>query len=137
MSMKKFLTIFAAALAIILSGCKQSATDYLDQLSNEIKACTTETEYDKVYEKIIALQNDDRFKSNPQNAMEILAKTTRLTNEALAVKAILYVMPKSVTPTKEDIKSLTDICIKNKLNVTVLPYSEVRDLVYKHFKTAN
>ena len=58
--------IYFAILLLFLSCSQnqQSGVEYLKELSSEVVSCTTEAEYDKVYEKIIALKDDRICKKN-------------------------------------------------------------------------
>lgn len=130
--------IYFAILLLFLSCSQnqQSGVEYLKELSSEVVSCTTEAEYDKVYEKIIALKDDVRFKNNKADIAEnseIVKRMIVLTEEALAVKAILYVMPATVTPKSQDMRSLVDECINNKINVRTWPYNDVRAIVYNYY----
>lgn len=131
--------IYFAILLLFLSCStgQQNAVEYLNELSSEVISCTTETEYDKVYAKIVALHDDERFKDNNVSLnenIEIVKGMTTLTIEALTVKAILYVIPASVTLTSQDMISLVEECINNNVNVHSLPYDDVKRIVYNYYK---
>ena len=120
------------------SSKQQSVEEYLRELSSEVVSCTTEAEYESVYEKIIACKNDERFKGNNDISynenVEIVKRMAALIHEALVVKAILYVMPSSITPTSQDMRNLVNVCVNNNINIQAFPYSDVRDIVYDYYK---
>lgn len=122
-------------LSLSCSAGQQSAVEYLNELSSEVVSCTSEAEYDKVHAKIVALKDDVRFKgvSESIEKVEIAAGIIALTNEAMAVKAILYVMPATITPTSKDISSLVNKCINDNIDVHTLPYGDVRAVVYDYY----
>ena len=129
------------AILLLLLSCsseQQSAVEYMNELSSQVVSCTTEAEFDKVFEKIIALKDDARFKENDgvsnNDKLEIVKGLATLINEALAVKAILYVMPASVNPTSQDMRSLVEKCINDSVNVYSSPYGDVRSIVYNYYK---
>lgn len=132
--------IYFAMLLLFLacSPKQQSAVEYMNELSSQLVSCTTEVEYDKVYEEIDALKDDARFSNNDDlsanEKLEIVKGMAALVHKALAVKAILYVMPESVTPTSQDMSSLVDECINNNANVHSQPYSDVKAIVYTYYK---
>lgn len=113
-----------------------SIIEYMDKLSEEITQCTNDKEYDIVYKKIINLKNDERFNNlrDENEKKEATMKMLLLTQEALAAKAILYVLPQSTTITPDDMKFLLNECISKNLNVMMAPYSEVKKLVYDYCK---
>ena len=65
---------------------------------------------------------------------EIIAGTTKLIQEALAVKAILYTMPAKVEPTEKDIKVLVKIFLDRNLNIILSPYSDVHKMLCEYYK---
>lgn len=140
--MKKLRIIAFALCAVALTACTKSpydkAVDYLDELSTAVQAATNETEYDVVYNKIVTLNSNDIMSNlnnlSQEQKQEITAKTVNLTMEALAVKAILYVMPQDITPTADDISKLTNECLQNKADVMTAPYPQVRAIVRKYYK---
>ncbi len=137
--MNKSILFIISMMMLFLSACseKNDAVTYVEELSSELLSCTNMEQYDAVYDKIIAIDEDVRFTAQPGQTQEekaaIIKASARLIHEALAVKAILYVMPEDVVPTKEDIRQLTEECIDKKLNVVNGSYSEVRSLVKAHF----
>lgn len=145
MNIKTLTAIMIIAFAFFFGGCKQNpydeAVEYIDQLSEEVMSATNETEYDAAYNKIICLNASEKMTNlknlSSEQKKTILTKATDLTGKSLAVKAILYVMPKDITPTSEDMKKLADECIQNKLNVLVAPYGDVRALVHEYYHIAN
>lgn len=144
MNIKTISAVFTAIFAFLLIGCKQSpydkAIDYMDELSTEVMAATNDTEYDAVYNKIVSLNKSEVMTNlrglSQEQSQTIKVKATELTLEALAVKAILYVMPKDVTPTADDISKLVNECIEKKLDTMSNPYSDVRKLVYEYYHIA-
>ena len=141
--MKKFLIFAVSVLSVIFTACSEQsnhekALQHLDVLSSELMSCTTQEKYDIVYEKVIAIKNDPKFKAlasetNDKKA-EIVVKTAKLIQEALAVKAILLVIPQTIEPTQKDIKALLQNCIDKKLNIMVPPYSEVSAMIREYYK---
>lgn len=141
MKTKIFTAALVIVMAVLLSSCNKSSYEetisYIDELSEEVLSATTDEEFDEVYNKIIEINNHPQIKKITEYPSEqkgvIIAKTAQLTRDALAVKAILYVLPKDIHPTADDMKEMVGECLEKRLNITSLPYSEVRELVYKHF----
>lgn len=135
--MKNLIYFAVMFLFLFCSQKEQSAVEYMNELSAQLQLCTNEAEYDKVYYKIIALKHDERF-SKPcesrEEDVEIVTRLAVLTHEALAVKAILYVMPSSVTPTEQEMAHFFKECMDKRLNVIAQPYGDVRDMVYNYYK---
>lgn len=137
-----FTAIILIASLALLSGCKQSpydkAVSYIDNLSTEIMSVTTDAEYEEVYNKIVALNSNEAMTNqtdlSQEQKQDIAQKTIKLTQEALVVKAILYVMPKDIKPTAEDMAKMTDECIQKKLNVLAHPYSDVWTMVKEYYQ---
>lgn len=144
MSIKILMSSALAIAMATLVGCKQSpyekAEAYIDELETEVMSVTTAAQYDAVYTKIIELPKSEVMNNLTElsdgQKKEIVHKTVELTLEALAVKAILYVMPKDVTPTADDISKLANECIEKKLNTMTTPYADVRKLVYEYYHYA-
>lgn len=144
MNIKTISAVLITVFAFLLIGCKQTPYDkacsYIDELSSEVMAATNDTEYDAVYNKIVSLNTSEEMSDlrglSQEQSQTIKAKATELTLEALAVKAILYVMPKDVTPTVDDISKLANECIEKKLDTMTSPYSDVRKLVYEYYHIA-
>lgn len=145
MNKKTISAVITAVFAFLLVGCKQSPYDnaisYIDELSTEVMAATNDSVYEVVYNKIVTLNTTEVMTNlnglSQEQSQTIKQKTAGLMLEALAVKAILYVMPKDITPTSEDMKKLADECIQNKLNVLIAPYGDVRALVHEYYHIAN
>ena len=141
--MKKFLVVFVSVLAMSLTACFEKsnhdkAMKQLKDLSEELMSCTTQEQYDVVYEKVIAINNDPKFgvvegETNEQKA-EIIAGTAKVVQEALAVKAILYAMPSGVKPTVEDMKTLVKICLERNLCIILPPHSDVHAMLCEYYK---
>lgn len=141
--MKKFLVVFMSVLVVSLTACFEKsnhdkAMEQLEDLSDELTSCTTQEQYDVVYENLIAINNDPKFgvvegETNEQKA-EIIAGTAKVVQEALAVKAILYTMPSGVKPTEKDIKALVKICLDRKLNIILPPHSDVHAMLCEYYK---
>lgn len=137
-----FTAIIFIAFLALFSGCQQNpydkAVSYIDNLSTEITSVTTDTEYEEVYNKIIALNANETITNltdlSQEQKREIVQKAARLTQKALAVKAILYVMPKDIKPTAEDITKMTNECIQKNLNTINSPYSEVSAMVKEYYR---
>lgn len=144
MNIKTISAVLTTVFALLLMGCKQTpydkAINYMDELSTEVMAATNDTEYDAVYNKIVSLNTSEVMSDlrglSQEQSQTIKAKATELTLEALAVKAILYVMPKDATPTADDISKLANECIEKKLNTMTSPYADARKLVYKYYHYA-
>lgn len=141
--MKKLFVVIVSMLAISLTACKEKsnhekALELLDDLSTELTSCTTQEKYDVVYEKVIAIQNDPKFGAlegqTYEQKMKIVAGTTQLVQEALAVKAILFVMPSGIEPTEKDIRTLVNICLDRNLNITRPPYSDIHAVLCEYYK---
>lgn len=58
-----------------------------------------------------------------------------LTFNASSVKAILYVMPKDITPTVDDMNQMVKECIQKKCNTLTQPYEDVRVVVNEYYST--
>ena len=126
-----------------MSSCSDSRYDkaiaYIDELSTEVVSSTTEKEFDVVYNKIVALKSDklinDLTDLSDNQKAELLKKMATLTFNALAVKAILYVMPKDITPTAADMNQMVKECIQKKCNTLTQPYEDVRAVVNEYYST--
>ncbi len=140
---KIFLFTTASLMMLLLSTCsnKNESVEYLEELSSKVLSCTTMEQYDMVYEDIIAIQTDSRFKAQPgqtdKEKAEIIQAATNLTMNALAVKAVLYVVPQDVTLMPRDMQNLAKQCVEKKLNIHIAPYAEVKALVKSHFNLPN
>lgn len=141
MKTKIFTAALVFVMAVLLNSCNkpsyEEAISYIDELSEEVLSATTDEEFDEVYNKIIDINNHPQIKRiadypSEQKAV-IIAKAAQLTLDALAVKAILYVLPKDIHPTADDMKEMAGECLDKHLNIISQPYPEVRELVYKHF----
>lgn len=137
----KNLKILAILVIVLLTGCQvksdyEKALELINGLETEVVQCTTQDEYDKVHERIIQINENplmqERNYSNEEK-ISIISSTAQLTLKALAVKAILYVMPTDVKPTKKDMDKLVDDCIDKSLNTITNPYPDVRELVRKYY----
>lgn len=141
MKIKTLYAIVSIALVFLFVGCQKSpydkAVDYIDGLSAEVVKATNEAEYDAVYNQIVNLNANEVMVNlkalSPEQSQTIKQKAVDLTFKALAVKAILYVMPQSIKPTAADITTLANECIQKKLNVTTQPYTDVKSLVDEYF----
>ena len=141
--MKKILVLFLSVFVVSLTACfeksnHEKAMEQLEDLSKELMACTTQEQYDVVYEKVVGIKNDPKFgvvegETNEEKA-EIIAGTAKVVQEALAVKAILYTMPSGVKPTEKDMKDLVKICLERKLNILLSPYSDVHTMLCEYYK---
>lgn len=144
MNKKIFSAVIAAVFAFLLVGCKQTPYDnaisYIDELSTEVMTATNDSAYEVVYNKIVTLNTSEVMTNlnglSQEQSQTIKQKTAGLMLEALAVKAILYVMPKDKTPTPDDISKLTNECIEKKLNTIAPPYADVRTLVNEYYHNA-
>ena len=142
MKTKTFSVILFIAIVFLFFGCKQSpydkAVNYIDELSAQVTSATNEAEFDKAYNKIITINSNEVMTSltdlSQGQKQMIIQKMSDLTFKALAVKAILYVMPKDITPTPKDMSKLVDLCINKKLNVLSQPYTDVKSLVNDYYK---
>lgn len=142
--MKTIKIIAFALCAFALWACSKpqspydKAVDYIDELSTEVRAATNDAEYDAAYKKIVNINANEvmtNLGSLPQaQNQEVMAKAENLILEALAVKAILYVMPRDITPSPDDISKLVDVCLQDKADVSVSPYPQVRTIVRKYYK---
>lgn len=141
MKTKIFTATLVFVMAVLLNSCNKTpyekAISYIDDLSEEVLSATSQEEFDEVYYKIIDLNNNPLIRdlnnlSSEQNR-EFTAKAAQLTFNALAVKAILFVLPKDIKPTADDMKEMATECVDKSVNVISQPYPEVRELVYKHF----
>lgn len=141
----KTIKIIAFTLCVfVLLACSKpqspydKAVDYIDELSTEVRAATNDAEYDAAYKKIVNINANEvmtNLGSLPQaQKQEVMAKAENLILEALAVKAILYVMPRDISPSADDISKLTDECLQDKADVLVAPYPQVREIVRKYYK---
>lgn len=137
----KNLKILVILVIVLLTGCQvksdyEKALELINGLETEVVQCTTQDEYDKVHERIIQINENplmqERNYSNEEK-ISIISSTAQLTLKALAVKAILYVMPTDVKPTKKDMDKLVDDCIDKSLNTITNPYPDVRELVRKYY----
>lgn len=141
MKTKLFTAALVFVMAVLLNSCNkpsyEEAVRYLDELTEEVLSATTDEEFDEVYYKIIDINNHPQIKRIAEYPSEqknvIIIKSAQLILDGLAVKAILYVLPKDIHPTADDMKEMVGECLDKRLNITSLPYSEVRELVYKHF----
>lgn len=144
MKIKTLFTIITVAIVGILVACKQKpyekAISYIEKLSSEVMASTNESEYDAVYNKIVALNSNEVMTNlsglSQKQSETIQQKTIALTLDALAVKAILYVMPTNIKPSPEDISKMATDCIEKNLNTTTPPYTDVRTLVNDYYHIA-
>lgn len=126
---------------MLLNSCCDNRYDkaiaYIDQLSTEVVSATTEEDFDVVYNKIVALKTDkvmtDLTDLSDNQKAEFLKKMETLTFNALAVKAILYVMPKDITPTADDMNQMVKECIQKKCNTLTQPYDDVRTVVSEYY----
>lgn len=142
MKINFFTAIIFIASLVLLFGCKQSpydkAVSYIDNLSTEITSVTTDAEYEEVYNKIVTLNSNEAMTNltdlPQEQKREIAQKAIRLTQEALTVKAILYVMPKDVKPTTGDIVKLVNECLQKKLDILNSPYSDVSAMVKEYYR---
>lgn len=140
--MKRMIFVIGVLIFSLISCVEKSnhekALGVLDDLSTELMSCTTQEKYDVVYEKVIAIQNDPKFGAlegqTYEQKMEIVAGTTQLVQEALAVKAILFVMPSGIEPTEKDIRTLVNICLDRNLNITRPPYSDIHAVLCEYYK---
>ena len=141
--MRKFLICTLCVLSVLFTACSEKsnhekALQHLNELSTELMTCTTQEKYDVVYEKVVAIKNDPMFSAlageTNEQKLEIVAEAAALIQEALAVKAILFAMPKTIEPTEKDIKALVKNCIDRKLNIMVPPYSEIASMIREYYK---
>lgn len=143
MKLKFYFGAILLSLAALMSSCSYSRYDkaiaYIDELSTEVVSSTTEKEFDVVYNKIVALKSDklinDLTDLSDNQKAEFLKKMETLTFNALAVKAILYVMPKDITPTADDMNQMVKECIQKKCNTLTQPYEDVRVVVNEYYST--
>ena len=140
--MKRMVFVIGVLIFSLISCVEKSshekAMELLENLSTELMLCTTQEQYDVVYEKVVAIKDNPKFgqiegETNEQKG-EIIAGTAKLIQEALAVKAILYCMPDGVKPTSEDIKTLVGICLERNLNIILQPYSDVHEMLCKYYR---
>lgn len=141
--MKNLLVIFVSVLALSLTACFEKSNhektmELLEDLSTELMSCTTQEQFDVVYEKIVDIKNDPKLgelvgETNEQKA-EIIAEIAELIQNSLAVKAILYAMPNGVEPTPSDIKALVKICLDRRLNIILPPHSDVHAMLCEYYK---
>lgn len=142
MKFKTLFTIVSIVLVFLFVGCQKSpydkAVDYIEGLSIEVMKATNEAEYDAVYNRIVNLNANEVMVNlkdlSPEQSQTIKQKAADLTFKALAVKAILYVMPQTIKPTAADITTLANECIQKKLNVITPPYTDVKSLVDEYFR---
>lgn len=140
-SMATMLTM----LMLVMVGCQKSpyekAISYIDELSEDVTSATDMQAYDAVYNKIVNLKSNalitDLKDLSDSQKRELTVKIADLTLEALAVKAILYEMPATITPTPEDIKAICQECIDKKIDIIngFGGYPEVKTLIMEHFHT--
>lgn len=137
----KNLKILAVVAMVLLTGC-QAKSDYdkamslIAGLETEVMQCTTQAEYDEVHERIILIDDNPLLQKKDYSKTEVAAiitSATKLMQKALAVKAILYVMPADVNPTEGDMEKLVNDCMDKKLNYGIAPYSEVVELVKAYY----
>lgn len=140
--MKKMVFIIGMLIISLMSCSEKSnhekALELLDNLSTELMSCTTQEQYDVVYEKVIAIKNNSAFgtiegETNEQKA-EILKRTAKVVQEAMTIKAILYAMPSGIKPTEKDIQALAKICIERNLNILLPPYSDIHTMLCEYYK---
>ena len=143
MKFKFYFGAILLSLAALMSSCSDSRYDkaiaYIDELSTEVVSSTTEKEFDVVYNKIVALKSDklinDLTDLSDNQKAELLKKMATLTFNASSVKAILYVMPKDITPTVDDMNQMVKECIQKKCNTLTQPYEDVRVVVNEYYST--
>lgn len=140
--MKKILAVLMGVLALSVTACFEKSNhektiELLEDLSTELMSCTTQEQFDVVYEKVVDIKNDTKLgelvgETNEQKA-EIIARVAELIQNSLAVKAILYAMPSGVEPTKNDMKALVKICLDKKLNIILPPHSDVHKMLCEYY----
>ena len=141
MKHNSYLSVILLFFAMLLNSCSDNRYDkavaYIDQLSTEVVSATTEEDFDAVYNKIVALKSDklinDLTDLSDNQKVELQQKMVTLTSNALAVKAILYVMPKDTTPTADDMNQMVKECIQKKCNTLTQPYGDVRTVVSEYY----
>lgn len=143
---KSVLSAVIISLLFVVTGCQKSpydkAINLIHELSEEVTTVTNMQAYDAVYNKIVNLKSNVLI-TNLKNLsdtqkQELTVEMTNLTMKALTVKAILYVMPSSVTPTSDDINKLCKECMDQKANVvSANGYPEVKAIVEEYFKEGN
>ena len=142
-SIKTVLSAVISSLLFVMTSCQKSpcdnAIDLIHELSAEVTSATDTKTYDEVYNKIVNLKTNPLITGlkdlSASQKQEFTEEMTNLTLEALAVKAILFEIPSSVTPTSEDIKNLCKKCIDAKASViTAGGYPEVKAIVEEYFK---
>lgn len=132
-------------LLTVVSSCTKSHYDkvnsYLDELSTEVVSSTTEEEFNVSYRKVIELKENDLMVNlsdlSHKQKQEILCKVETLTMKTLAVKAVLYVLPKDIKPTVKDMEYLTNEILKRELDLISFPFSDVGTLVNKYYSAKN
>lgn len=132
-------------LLAVVSSCTKSHYDkvnsYLDVLSAKVVSSTTEEEFDVSYRKVVELKDNELMVNlsdlSHKQKLEILLKVETLTMKALAVKAVLYVLPKNIKPTAKDMKYLTNEILKRELDLISFPYSDVKTLVNEYYSVKN
>ena len=143
MKHNSYLSGILLFFAMLLNSCCDNRYDkaiaYIDQLSTEVVSATTEEDFDVVYNKIVALKTDkvmtDLTDLSDNQKVELQQKMATLTFNALAVKAILYVMPKDITPTADDMNQMVKECIQKKCNTLTQPYEDVKVVVNEYYST--
>lgn len=141
MKQKFVITAIIVNIALIVCNCSNrpydKAVSYIDELTAEVMSATTEAEFDKVYNKIITIHSNEvmtDLTDISQDQKQVIAqKMANLTYKSLYVKAILYVMPKDITPTSKDMAKMADECAEKNLNVISTPYPEVKAMVYDYY----
>lgn len=141
MKFKSCISAILLSLAILSSSCSDSRYDktiaYIDNLSTEVVSATTETDFDMVYNKIVALKSDtmmiDLTDLSDNQKAELQVKMADLILNALAVKAIWYVLPEDITPTAADMERLAKECTQKKCNTLTQPYDEVKTVVNEYY----
>ena len=109
---KILIRTLKVSIVLAVSACTKTpyekAVDNIDGLTEEVISSTNETEFDSVYNKIVKLSSNELMTNlsdcSNEEKTTIKEKAINLTMSALAVKAILYVMPKDITPTSQDMK---------------------------------
>lgn len=149
---KNFVLVVTIVMAMLtFVACKskfEEVEEYISKLSAQLTSCTTQEQYDKVYEKVTGV--DEMVATVSDNLSEkekiiIIEKTAELILRSLVVKDILYVIPKGIEPTEKDMKEILEEVmpmvnnLKNNLdgikeNVQdVIPKKKIREIVKYHF----
>lgn len=137
----KNLKILAVVAMVLLTGC-QAKSDYdkamslIAGLETELMQCTSYAEYEEVHERITLVDDNPLMQKKDYSKAEataIITSTGKLIQKALAVKAILRVVPAEVSPTERDMEKLVNDCMDRKLNYGMPPYREVEELVKAYY----